>query len=53
MSRTIYPLNGKALEKIEKTFRKNNVQTTVTKEHIRVYKENDVSNASNRTKKSE
>ena len=51
MSRTIYPRNGKALEKIEKKLRKNNVQNTVTKEHIRVYKENDVSNASNRTKK--
>ena len=53
MPRTIYPCNGKALEKIEKKLRKNNVQNTVTKEHIRVYKVYNVSNASNRTKKSE
>ena len=37
-------------EKIEKKLQKNNVQNTVKREHIRVDKENDISNASNSTK---
>ena len=40
-------------EKIEKQLRKNNVQNTVTRKHIKIGKENDISNASNGTKTDE
>ena len=40
-------------EKIGKKIQKNNVKNTVTKEHVRVGKENDVSNATNSTKTNE
>ena len=40
-------------EKIEKKLQKNNVQKTVTREHISVDKENDISNASNSSKTDE
>ena len=37
----------------KKKLQKNNIQNTVTREHIRVDKENDISNASNSTKTDE
>ena len=40
-------------ENIEKKLQKNNIQNTVTREHIRVDRKNDISNVSNSIKTNE